>query len=53
MTALPKRKNFTVDLYHEIIDAGVFVGNSDFELIEGEIDKNCLKTIYILRALIV
>jgi len=39
MTALPKRKIFTVDEYHKMIDAGVFVGNSDFELIEGEIVK--------------
>lgn len=39
MTALPKRKIFTVDDYHKMIDAGVFVGNSDFELIEGEIVK--------------
>ena len=39
MTALPKRKIFTVDEYHKMIDAGVFVGNSDYELIEGEIVK--------------
>lgn len=39
MTTLPKRKIFTVDEYHKMIDAGVFVGNSEFELIEGEIVK--------------
>ncbi len=39
MTALPKRKIFTVDEYHKMIDAGVFIGNSDYELIEGEILK--------------
>ncbi len=39
MTSLPKRKIFTVSEYHKMIDAGVFVGNSDFELIEGEILK--------------
>lgn len=39
MTALPKRKIFTVNEYHKMIDAGVFVGNSDYELIEGEIVK--------------
>jgi len=39
MTAFPKRKIFTVSEYHKMIDAGVFVGNSDFELIEGEIVK--------------
>ncbi len=39
MTALPKRKIFTVSEYHKMVDAGVFVGNSDFELIEGEIVK--------------
>lgn len=39
MIALPKRKIFTVSEYHKMIDAGVFVGNSDYELIEGEIVK--------------
>ncbi len=39
MTALPARKIFTVAEYHKMIDAGVFVGNSDYELIEGEIVK--------------
>lgn len=39
MTALPKRKIFTVNEYHKMIDAGVFVGNSDYELVEGEIVK--------------
>jgi Uma2 family endonuclease len=39
MTALPKRKIFTVDEYHKMIDAGVFTGNSGYELIEGEIVK--------------
>lgn len=39
MTALPQRKIFTVDDYHRMIDAGVFVGDADFELIEGEIVK--------------
>jgi Uma2 family endonuclease len=39
MTALPARKIFTVKDYHKMIDAGVFVGNSDYELIEGEIIK--------------
>ena len=39
MTALPQRKIFTVDEYHKMIDAGVFVGDADFELIEGEIVK--------------
>lgn len=39
MSALPKRKIFTVSDYHKMIDAGVFVGNSDYELIEGEIVK--------------
>jgi len=39
MTALPKRKIFTVDEYHKMIDAGVFVGDADYELIEGEIVK--------------
>jgi Uma2 family endonuclease len=39
MTALPKRKIFTVQDYHKMIDAGVFAGNSNYELIEGEIVK--------------
>lgn len=39
MTALPKRKIFTVGEYHKMIDAGVFTGISDYELIEGEIVK--------------
>ena len=39
MTALRERKIFTVRDYHKMIDAGVFVGNSDYELIEGEIVK--------------
>ena len=39
MSALPQRKIFTVSEYHKMIDAGVFVGNSDFELINGEIVK--------------
>jgi Uma2 family endonuclease len=39
MTALPKRKIFTVAEYHKMIDAGVFVGNDNYELIEGEIVK--------------
>ncbi len=39
MTTLPTRKIFTVSDYHKMIDAGVFAGNSDFELIEGEILK--------------
>ena len=39
MTALPARKIFTVQEYHKMIDAGVFVGNSNYELIEGEIVK--------------
>lgn len=39
MTALPKRKTFTVSEYHKMIDAGVFIGDSDYELIEGEIVK--------------
>lgn len=39
MSALPQRKIFTVSEYHKMIDAGVFVGNSDYELIEGEIVK--------------
>lgn len=39
MTALRERKIFTVQDYHKMIDAGVFVGNSDYELIEGEIVK--------------
>ncbi len=39
MTALPARKIFTVAEYHKMIDAGVFVGNSDYELIRGEIVK--------------
>jgi Uma2 family endonuclease len=44
MTALPKRKIFTVDEYHKMIDAGIFVGNSDYELIEGEIVKKFPKS---------
>jgi Uma2 family endonuclease len=39
MTALPARKIFTVNDYHKMIDAGVFIGSSDYELIEGEIIK--------------
>jgi Uma2 family endonuclease len=39
MSALPNRKIFTVSEYHKMIDAGLFVGNSDYELIEGEIVK--------------
>ena len=39
MTALPKRKIFTVAEYHKMINAGVFVGNDNYELIEGEIVK--------------
>jgi Uma2 family endonuclease len=39
MIALPARKIFTVHDYHKMIDAGVFVGNSNYELIEGEIVK--------------
>jgi len=39
MTALRQRKIFTVRDYHKMIDAGVFIGNSDYELIEGEIVK--------------
>jgi Uma2 family endonuclease len=39
MTALPKRKIFTVQDYHKMIDAGIFAGNSNYELIEGEIVK--------------
>lgn len=39
MNTLPARKIFTVREYHKMIDAGVFVGNSDWELIEGEIVK--------------
>jgi Uma2 family endonuclease len=39
MSALPKGKIFTVSDYHKMIEAGVFAGNSDFELIEGEIVK--------------
>lgn len=39
MSALPSRKIFTVSEYHKMIDAGVFVGNSNYELIEGEIVK--------------
>ncbi len=38
-TALPARKIFTVRQYHKMIDAGFFIGNSDYELIEGEITK--------------
>ena len=40
MTALRERKVFTVRDYHKMNDTGVFVGNSDYELIEGEIVKN-------------
>lgn len=39
MTALPARKIFTVQEYHKMINAGVFAGNSNYELIEGEIVK--------------
>ena len=39
MTALPTRKIFTVQEYHKMIDAGVFSGNPNYELIEGEIVK--------------
>ena len=39
MTALPTRKIFTVQDYHKMIDAGVFSGNPNYELIEGEIVK--------------
>lgn len=39
MTALLKRKIFTVGDYHKMIDAGVFVGDQNYELIEGEIIK--------------
>lgn len=39
MSSLSQRKIFTVNEYHKMIDAGVFVGNSNFELIEGEIVK--------------
>lgn len=39
MTALPARKIFTVQEYHKMIDAGVFSGNPNYELIEGEIVK--------------
>lgn len=39
MTALPQRKVFTVEDYHKMIDAGVFAGNPNYELIEGEIVK--------------
>ena len=34
MTALRERKVFTVRDYHKMINADVFVGNSDYELIE-------------------
>ena len=39
MNVLPIRKIFTVKEYHKMINAGVFVGNSNYELIEGEIVK--------------
>lgn len=39
MNAQPDRKIFTVREYHKMIDAGVFIGNSNYELIEGEIVK--------------
>lgn len=39
MSALPQRKIFTVTDYHKMIDAGVFIGDSKYELIEGEIVK--------------
>jgi Uma2 family endonuclease len=39
MNALPIRKIFTVNEYHKMIDSGLFVGNSNYELIEGEIIK--------------
>jgi Uma2 family endonuclease len=37
MTAMPVRKIFTVREYNQMIDAGVFIGNSNYELINGEI----------------
>lgn len=37
MTVLPARKTFTVREYHRMIDAGVFIGDSNYELINGEI----------------
>lgn len=43
MTALPPRKIFTVEEYHKMIDAGVFAGNPNFELIEGEIVKKMVQ----------
>ncbi len=46
MSALPQRKIFTVNEYHTMIDAGVFVGNSDYELIEGEIVKKMTQGSY-------
>ncbi|MGI8556681.1 MAG: Uma2 family endonuclease [Pyrinomonadaceae bacterium] len=39
MNALPARKIFTIGDYHKMIDAGVFIGNSNWELVEGEIVK--------------
>ncbi len=39
MNALPARKIFNIHEYHKMIDAGVFIGNSNWELIEGEIVK--------------
>lgn len=39
MPPLPARKIFTIHDYHKMIDAGVFVGKSNYELIEGEIIK--------------
>jgi Uma2 family endonuclease len=46
MSALPQRKIFTVSEYHKMIDAGVFVGNSGYELIEGEILKKMTQGSY-------
>ncbi len=46
MSALPNRKIFTVTEYHKMIDAGVFVGNSDYELIEWEIVKKITQGSY-------
>lgn len=37
MTALPARKIFNVREYNRMIDAGVFIGNNNYELINGEI----------------
>ena len=46
MTALPPRKVFTVQEYHKMIDAGVFSGTPNFELIEGEIVKKMVQGDY-------